>query len=80
MFDHFSLLISELSEKCGNKLIHIFHVENSGWVCINEVVETFTNYLDERVLMKLIKVLQLDVTFRNSTREIDPHLFSQLDG
>ncbi|OXU25066.1 hypothetical protein TSAR_000904 [Trichomalopsis sarcophagae] len=38
----------QLSEKCDNKLIHIFHLENNGWVCMNEVVEAFTNYLDER--------------------------------
>ncbi|XP_008212486.1 uncharacterized protein LOC100121779 isoform X2 [Nasonia vitripennis] len=69
----------QLSEKCDNKLIHIFHLENNGWVCMNEVVEAFTNYLDERVLMKLIQVLQLDIMFRDLTRKTDPYLFHQLD-
>lgn len=72
-------MFSGLSEKCDGKSIHIFDLEDDGWVSTAEVVDAFTNYFDERILIKLVKVLDLDVAFKYLTRETDPQLFSQLD-
>jgi hypothetical protein len=72
-------MFSDLSERCQQKNIHLFHLYNQGWICTNEFVDAFTNLKDQRVMFKLLKILQYDVNFKHLTRETDMKLFSQLD-
>ncbi|XP_058803464.1 uncharacterized protein LOC131671220 isoform X2 [Phymastichus coffea] len=69
----------ELSERCFRKIIHIFHLDNEGWIPVNEFIECFTNLKLERVMFKLLTIFNIRVDYKYLTRADNAQLFSQLD-
>ncbi|KAL7287883.1 hypothetical protein TKK_0017946 [Trichogramma kaykai] len=68
-----------LSERCGRKLIHIFYLENDGWITAGEMTKAFTNLVDQRVLFKLLEVCEVHVDFKYVDKDSYPELFDQLN-
>ncbi|XP_014224286.1 uncharacterized protein LOC106650659 [Trichogramma pretiosum] len=68
-----------LTERCGRKLIHIFYLENDGWITAGEMTKAFTNLVDQRVLFKLLEVCEVHVDFKYVDKDSYPELFDQLN-
>ncbi|XP_011493845.1 PREDICTED: tudor domain-containing protein 5-like [Ceratosolen solmsi marchali] len=71
--------VINLSERCQKKKIHMFYLNDEGWICASQFVDAFTNLKHEKLMFKLLKILQCDVNFKFLTRETDSELFLQLD-
>ncbi|KAJ8680849.1 hypothetical protein QAD02_016636 [Eretmocerus hayati] len=71
--------VTQVGNDEDSKTIHLFHMDNEGWISANEFVDAFTNLKDQRIMFKLLEVLEYPVNFRSISRDMDPQLFDQLD-